>query len=101
MQYQNTIVGICDGKQDLCDKISDWVKVNDKWVGKQLHRNRYIKNGFNVSLIERSHVGKLIHTGTKLDYFMIKYLDCTRYGIKSLKLAKLLPPGVQRQCGVR
>ena len=42
MHYQNTIAGRCDGKQDLCDKISDWVKVNDKWVGKQLHRNRYI-----------------------------------------------------------
>ena len=36
LQYRNTIVGRCDGKQELCDKITQWVKDNTNWVRKQL-----------------------------------------------------------------
>ena len=36
LQYQNTIVGRCDGKQELCRKINKWVKENTNWVRKQL-----------------------------------------------------------------
>ena len=35
-QYLNTIVGRCDGKQELCDKISGWVVNNTVWVTEQL-----------------------------------------------------------------
>jgi len=40
MQYLNTIVGRCDGKQELCEKINDWVKSNHKWVIKQIEKSR-------------------------------------------------------------
>ena len=32
MQYLNTIVGRCDGKEALCQQISDWVGQNTLWV---------------------------------------------------------------------
>ena len=32
MQYLNTIVGRCDGKEALCQRISDWVGQNTLWV---------------------------------------------------------------------
>ena len=39
-QYLNTIVGRCDGKQELCDKISGWVRDNDDWVSSQMSQKR-------------------------------------------------------------
>jgi len=36
LQYRNTIVGRCDGKQGLCDKIRKWVRDNTDWVRKKL-----------------------------------------------------------------
>lgn len=32
MTYQNTIVGRCDGKQALCDRINKWLNENLAWV---------------------------------------------------------------------
>ena len=32
MQHSNTIVGRCDGKEDLCQRIQDWVGQNTLWV---------------------------------------------------------------------
>jgi len=35
MAYQNTIVGRCDGKQDLCDRINQWLQENLLWVNQK------------------------------------------------------------------
>ena len=41
MQYLNTIVGRCDGKEELCKQIDEWVVQNGKWVKSQLDQNRF------------------------------------------------------------
>jgi len=45
MQYLNTIVGRCDGKEELCAKIEGWVEKNTKWVEDKVktakHRSPY------------------------------------------------------------
>jgi len=40
MQYQNTIVGRCDGKEELCKKINHWVEENHHWVRKKVKHHR-------------------------------------------------------------
>ena len=40
MQYLNTIVGRCDGKEALCQKISDWVGQNTLWVRARIEELR-------------------------------------------------------------
>jgi len=45
MQYLNTVVGRCDGKEELCGRIQHWVDANTRWVeasvrGKK-HRSPY------------------------------------------------------------
>jgi len=35
MHYQNSIVGRCDGKQELCDKINNWLDDNLAWVARK------------------------------------------------------------------
>lgn len=41
MHYQNTIVGRCDGKQGLCDKIDSWVQTNDRWVKRKVRHHKH------------------------------------------------------------
>ena len=40
MQYLNTIVGRCDGKEALCQRISDWVGQNTLWVRARIEELR-------------------------------------------------------------
>lgn len=40
MQYQNTIIGRCDGKEELCKKINKWVEENHHWVRKKAKHHR-------------------------------------------------------------
>eukprot|EP00092_Neocalanus_flemingeri_P009860 GFUD01010629.1.p1 GENE.GFUD01010629.1~~GFUD01010629.1.p1 ORF type:complete len:562 (-),score=106.79 GFUD01010629.1:392-2077(-) len=40
MQYQNTVVGRCDGKEALCEKITKWVHDNHHWVRKKVKHHR-------------------------------------------------------------
>ena len=35
-----TLVGRCDGKEELCRKINKWVKENTHWVRKKLAKSR-------------------------------------------------------------
>ena len=37
------MVGRCDGKQPLCDKINQWVANNTDWVRSQLEKHRWVE----------------------------------------------------------
>jgi len=40
MHYQNTIIGRCDGKEDLCERIDKWVTNNERWVKKKIRKHK-------------------------------------------------------------
>ena len=42
-EVTKTIVGRCDGKQPLCDKINQWVANNTAWVRSQLEKHRWVE----------------------------------------------------------
>jgi len=40
MHWTNTVVGRCDGKKKLCDKIDAWVHANHRWVMRKVKHHK-------------------------------------------------------------
>ena len=85
MQYQNTIVGRCDGKEALCKKINKWVEQNYHWVRKKIKHHRRKSNywhqvGLFYDQMEGLYKGyKASAKGTDLD--VITYQDIVTMNI--------------------
>jgi hypothetical protein len=39
MQYQNTVVGQCEGKEKVCQKVADWMEANHKWIRSKIKKD--------------------------------------------------------------
>ena len=39
MHYQNTVVGRCEGKEAVCEKVADWIDKNHQWIRLKIRKD--------------------------------------------------------------